>query len=240
MPRKLDNLNHFLFSSDFPTDKVIWLYEGSRTTPSTDTFDNFYIVNSSDLPYKDPLIFVKGACTVDDWETVIPIGTNYSIAGKNASMNISWYSMSPKGIYAQCDFRSFKNKTLKYRLWGVQREDIDFAVDYGPTASISKTSFQFDSSKNYPRLYKDGVAKSGDTITHGLGYIPYVDYWCNLSSDKDSLLSYWSYQPKGCFSSSGMGSWPSIQATKDTITFKKQYVNGSEQQDVVYYYRIYA
>lgn len=231
------NLGHFLYNSDYPTDKVIWLYENSRTTPSSDTTISFLI---SSIPYKDYPVFVKGACTVDNWATVIPVGTNWSIAGKNASMSINWQSSGSKGVYVNADFRSYPNKTLKYRFWGVQREDIDFALDYGSTAAISKTSLKFDSSKNYPRLIKDGVAVSGETITHNLGRIPYVDYWYVLNDNKDSFLKSWLHNPKGCFSSNGMGNYPSIQATKDTITFKKMYVNAGKERNVAYYYRIYA
>lgn len=136
------------------------------------------------------------------------------------------------------NFQSHGNQPIKYRFWGVQREDMNIPTDYGKTAGISHSAFILSSDKNYPRLYKDGVANGGDTITHNLGKIPYVDFWYNTDTDTSRLLSYWSYAPIGGFTQSAT-SWPGIIATDKTITFKKMRINNGDRA-ISYYYRIYA
>ena len=97
----------------------------------------------------------------------------------------------------------------------------------------------FNSENNYPRIYKEGVAMTGDTIQHNLGRIPYVDFWyipkVNSSVTPDTLLKQWWYQPIGELKT-GANTNATVKATDSTVTFGKW----NSTYDVYYYYRIYA
>lgn len=245
-------LGHFIFNSDYPVDKVVWLYEGQLTASGsaiTSTYIDMEEIFGSRLT-----IFVKGACTLDNWATSIMIGARYSRPGEMASMAMNWtnYNMqtSQSGAFLrlESDFRSHGGSTVKYRLWGVVRDDVQQAVDYSKNTAKSKTKLKFNTEFNYPRLYKDGVAKSGETVRHDLGKIPYVDYWYITQNEsgfsqvtKESISRYWSYGPHSAFGSNDRNQ--GIRATDSTLTFRTQRVNGNngiEDRDVFYYYRIYA
>ena len=238
-----ENLGHFIFNSDYPTDKIIWLYEGQFTTTSSTS--TFYINLPDNMGAGAP-IFCKGAVTLDNWASSIMVGTGYSQAGKNASMYIVFYTYNGVSrLQVDVDFRSFPNKTAKYRLWGVQREDISNSTDYPKNTAFMKNKLILDSDRNYPRLCLEGVAISGETVKHNLGKIPYIDYWYQIQrtispyTKENAFLSSWRYNPKGALNAS-IGNYPTITATDKEVTFSKMLVNGNEQTDVLYYYRLYA
>ena len=242
MVAKPEFLGHFIFNSDYPVDKVVWLYEGSYTSPSTDTLQNIYIP-MGDLLGSNLTIFVKGAATYDNWATSIMIGALHSRAGENTSISMGWESTSGGRLHLTSDMRSHKSKTIKYRLWGVVRDDIQQAVDYPKNTSIGKTKLVLDTGLNYPRLYKDGVAMSGETIHHNLERIPYIDYWYLTKYPStvtaNGISRSWQYRPSGRFGAS-LPTLPTIWATNKTITFRQMVTADNETRDIYYYYRIYA
>lgn len=241
MVARPEMLGHFIFNSDYPVDKIVWLYEGQFTT-SSDNLTNVNIPIES-LLNTNETIFIKGAASVDNWATSIMIGTSHSIAGKNAGASMYWTNSSTNKLRLTFDFRSYGGRTAKYRLWGVARDDATPAVDYPKTSITSKSKLIFNTELNYPRLYKDGVAMSGETVYHNLGKIPYVDYWyvskSTTSVTPATLARRWEYSPTGRFGDS-LDSYPAVRATDKTLTFRKLVVNGDEQRDLYYYYRIYA
>lgn len=241
MPAQPENIGHFYFNSDYPTDKIVWLYENQRTTSSDVSQGHyFYIVNN--MPYHDYPIFVKGAVSFDDWQTAIPFGSSYWTSdGYRCYTTLSWNADSGEpGVEVFYDFHDRPSSTMKYRMWGVQREDIAFPTDYGRTAARALSAVKFDTNLNYPRLIKDGVAKSGEVIAHNLGRIPYVDYWFAYSSNKDALLTGWQYNPTGYFGN-GAGPYPCVRADSKNVTFQQiKYLGDEQGTDIVYYYRIYG
>ena len=249
MVAKPETLGRFIFNSDYPVDKVVWLYEGQFTTSSSSTLTAIVIDMEEQLGSRRP-IFVKGAVSIDDWQTAIMIGAQRSTLG-NASMSMAWtnYNMDlgRSGAFLELtpDFRSYPNRTAKYRLWGVVREDMRDAAEYSKNSTTTKSKLNFNTDNNYPRLYMDGIAKSGTTIEHNLGKIPYVDFWYNIAStfnpDKDYLTSYWSYNPSGSLLNSGLDAVPTIKATDKTLTFTQIAIGGGGTiRDVWFYYRVYA
>lgn len=243
MTAKPENLGHFIFNSDYPTDKIVWLYEGQLTTDSNG--EGSELIYGDDFPYGDPPIFVKGVGSVDNWQSSFMLGSEYPFAGSlydSTTINCGHHWISEKqeyisSLYVRVLLRNYPNKTVKLRLWGMQREDIAVAKDYGNTSNISKNKLKFDSNNNYPRLYMEGVALSGETIQHDLNKIPYVEYWCQTKSTlvpqtKDNAFDWgWDYYAGATFESGGA----TVQATNKTLTFTKK---GSD--DVFYYYRVYA
>lgn len=235
MVAKPETLNRFLFNSDYPTDKVVWLYEGETTSPSEWGGSKYIDIDGASIIGTDKPIYVKGAYTLDNWQTAFMLGnsTVTTDPNKNVTLDLIWSTWG--GSYLEITVHSNTaysvNLPVKYRLWGVVREDINSAVDFGKNSGITKSKLAFDSRKNYPRLYKDGIAKSGDTITHDLGKIPFVDYWRGFS--RGGVEEGWGYDPMG-----EMGNDPgvsTVRATDKTITFTT--TSGSETW---YYYRIYA
>lgn len=234
MVAKPETLNRFLFNSDYPTDKVVWLYEGETTSPSETGRKEIDIDIASMLGTTKP-IYIKGAFTLDNWETAFMIGgvDNTTDAHKMVEMDMYWYSgrITELELFVSARTDYSVNLPVKYRLWGVVREDVNSAVDFGKNSGITKSKLAFDSRKNYPRLYKDGIAKSGDTITHDLGKIPFVDYWYGWS--RGGVENSWTYSPTGEFGNSP--TVPTIRATDKAITFMP-----SSGNETWYYYRIYA
>lgn len=243
-------LNHFIFNSDYPIDKVVWLYEAQATSPNTGVTQTINIDVPSMTGSKLP-IFVKGAFTVDDWSTALMMGANVDAIDSTKAVSISMDWTNSPSAHLQLSMASRTasavGKTVKYRLWGVCREDMRDAIDYAKNQSVTKSKLIFDTGRNYPRLYKDGIAKSGDVVEHNLGKIPYVDFWCNNANyfypDRDYLTSYWSYRPSGLFGGQSLHTRSGIRATDKTITFTTQTIDGNdgpEDRRVWYYYRIYA
>lgn len=247
MGKNLDNLSHFILNSDYPMDKIVWLYETQCTLDSSGMYT---IQIKNDLPYKEDCpIFVKGLGSLDNWQSSFVLGTYEPIANSQYNNSILEYRTgydsaggSGRRISVDFSFEGFPNATVKVRLWGVQREDIPLAYDYGKTTGnmYSKTPLKFDSGKNYPRLIKDGVAYSGDKVYHNLGRIPYIDYWQKYwgSSSTDTTFQYgYSYNGTGHLGDN-LG-YNSVRATKDYIQFM-QYNNGGSPANSIFYYRVYG
>lgn len=222
-------LGHFIFNSDYPVDKIVWLKEGQTTTPSsvTNKYVNF---NMADYFNSTLAIFVKGAYTLDNWANAYMIGSRRAATVSPDMYVNTWLHWNDTVLELTIGASNSQgtSKTLKYRLWGVVRDDVQEAVDYPKNATTGKAKLVFNTELNYPRLYKDGVARGGDTITHNLGKIPYIDYW---TASSRSFAHYWSYWPTGGFGNAYTGQ--GIRATDSTITF-------GGANTTYYYYRIYA
>lgn len=231
MVAKPEFLNHFIFNSDYPTDKIVWLKEGQTTTPSSvgNKTVTFNMANELGSPLS---IFVKGAWSNDNWATSYMIGTSRT-ATSSPQMYIGTYldwNNNNLRLQIQISNSAATSKTIKYRLWGVVRDDAQQAVEYPKNASVGKAKLIFNTELNYPRLYKDGIAKAGDVIEHNLQKIPYVDFWQSITSSDNQFSKYWIYRNRtGGFGSQNESDC--IRATDTTITF---------MGTGYYYYRIYA
>lgn len=234
MVAKPETLNRFLFNSDYPTDKVVWLYEGETTSPSQAGDSREIDIDIVSILGTTTPIFIKGAYTIDNWQTAHMIGGSEVSPepAKTVEMSMSWYSGRITELELFVDARSdySVNLPVKYRLWGVVREDTNSAVDFGKNSGITKSKLAFDSRRNYPRLYKDGIAKTGDAIKHNLGKIPFVDYWWNWTAE--GFDKSWGYSPNGRF---GSDKDACVKANDSEIVFTQRW-----GQDCYYYYRIYA
>ena len=217
----LDTLYRFIFNSDYPTDKVVWLYEGSvklnGSGQATVTLD----IQLDRVPY------IKGCISLDDWQTSIGLGTTRLASGGNVT------DLIIANVYnseLDLNLQRHANATVKYRLWGVLSEN-DTGIEANRNNAISKTKLAFSTDNNYPRLIKEGVAKSGETVAHNLKRIPYVDYWYSWANN----MMYPSYEPSGVMTTAASANVPTMSADEDNVYFKQ--VGGS---DVYYYYRIYG
>lgn len=217
----LDTLYRFIFNSDYPTDKVVWLYEGSVKLNSSGQATVALDIQLDRVPY------IKGCISLDDWQTSIGLGTTRLASGGNVT------DLIIANVYnseLDLNLQRHANATVKYRLWGVLSEN-DTGIEANRNNAISKTKLAFSTDNNYPRLIKEGIAKSGETVAHNLKRIPYVDYWYSWANN----MQYPSYEPSGVMTTAASANVPTMSADEDNVYFKQ--VGGS---DVYYYYRIYG
>ena len=237
MPKKINNIDKFLLNTDYPMDKIIWLFQ---TQMDLSQAKRGYI----NMTHEPRPFFVRGIGSVDDWQTSFVLGRNYPFPDNDELVACDWHNkisgvVLPHIIIDASTMTSFSDKVLKLRLWGVQREDIAFAIDYGKTSQRAFPRLILDTDKNYPRLIMDGVARDGETVRHNLGHIPYVDYWewSDATDTNDPFGENWNYYSTGMLDDDEI--LPSIRATSETITFRKMQ-GQSEGQATWYYYRIYG
>lgn len=244
MVAKPETLNRFIFNSDYPTDKIIWLYEGQATSPSTVWADKEVTINLEELLGSSETIYVKGVWSIDDWQSSHMLGASYAAVttspDKYIDASLGWYgynSETQEGprlyVLLQTTGSAGRNKTVKFRLWGVQRDDVAMAIDYKKNSTTTKSKLIFNTDNNYPRLYKDGIASGGDVIEHNLGHVPYMDYWC-LTHDPDAPVqdSWYAYPIGDLYGTPYPGTY--VRATE------KQVIFGDDGYGTKYYYRIYA
>ena len=167
----LDTLYRFIFNSDYPTDKVVWLYEGSVKLNSSGQATVTLDIQLDRVPY------IKGCISLDDWQTSIGLGTTRLASGGNVT------DLIIANVYnseLDLNLQRHANATVKYRLWGVLSEN-DTGIEANRNNAISKTKLAFSTDNNYPRLIKEGIAKSGETVGLFMLGIPLIKV-SNLSS----------------------------------------------------------
>jgi len=217
----LDTLYRFIFNSDYPTDKVVWLNEGSVKLNGSGN-----ATVKLDIPL-DRVPYIKGCISLDDWQTSIMLGTTRLSTGDPIIATIGYYL---NDVELQLTLSQHQNATVKYRLWGVIAEN-DTGIEVSKNSAISKSKLAFSTDNNYPRLIKEGIAKSGETVAHNLKRIPFIDYWWSYTSNgKNPHI-----EPLGTFTTASSAGSPTVAADEDNLYFKQ--VNNS---DIYYYYRIYG
>lgn len=236
----LDTLYRFIFNSDYPTDKVIYLEEGTVTLtptgpdPQSDGEGTTILQN---VP-KERMPFIKGCISFDNWQSSIPFGYMRTVENGIVKDRTSAYvqaTSSPWNGTAEIYVRSHEHKTgtVKFRVWGVWAED-DTGLDANKNTAISKTKLAFNTDNNYPRLVKDGIAKGGDTVAHNLGKIPYIDawydYWYGYGRNMDTPMLV----ADGCLGNNRQTL--GVYADSQNLYFG----NPQGETGLYYYYRIYA
>lgn len=222
----MSDARNFLITSEYPTDKIVWLYEGETTTDEWGAF-------SIDIPHTLGVdIFCTGIWTIDDWatqyntSTAIHSGQIYSryslLYSTNLNVHLSGFCTDSEGM-------AIESTTLKYKLWGFVNEASTQNLFVGETASASSNLFVKDSRLAYPKLFMEGFADATDgtkTIYHNLGFAPFVELWQYLD-DKWYQVDYIDFQSEGA-------TW-TIKNDASTLSF-----NGEGYTSYKYYYRVYA
>lgn len=224
----MSKAGNFLITSEYPTDKIVWMYEGSVTT---DEFGAFEAKISHNLP---SIPFCTGLWTVDGWATqynactTIHQGQVYSrysqLSSNNTIVTFSGYCSNDDGT-------AMAGATVRFRLWGFFNESQTMGVFADTTSGLSENMFVKNTSFGYPKLFMEGIAdatQETQTIYHNLGFIPFVEIWQELD-DSWFLVDYVDFTDED----SG-ASW-TIHNTASYISF-----NGSSYTNYKYYYRIYA
>lgn len=216
----MSDARDFLLNTDYEMDKIVY-YKSGELLPnnghSAQTIDNF---NLGFIP----LIFAVFSFDKDFTDTRMDF--MYSI-NNDVTIIVNAYSDSVRIDYWNTPN---PNKKLYYRVYGFEPSNSRASVGY--TQKDAK-EFILNTDYNYCKLYKKGVVDSDTTITHNLGYVPFVLAW---EEDK------WTNPAPGvitpCWLSGGESpgtSWsvPSISVTDKTVKIDGIPTNGKV------HYRIY-
>lgn len=160
-------LEHFIFNSDYPMDKIVWLKQGE--------------LKLSDTGYGEATLehgvgaqlYVKGLWSTDDWATANMFGAK-KFADQYLSINSNVWANDKNVTF---NVASDPNTTLKYKLWGVVNEADTKNLDTSRTVGYSANRLFLSTDLNYPKLVAEGHLGKGEIYQHGQGKIPFVDIW---------------------------------------------------------------
>lgn len=213
----------FIFNSDYPIDKIVWLKEGQVQMRWGSTGDN-PIEIAHDLGVQ---LYVNGVWTIDDWATTYTF--NASRIDGQGYVYQSMLAANDQKVYLRGQHAQGDNKTFKYRLWGFLSEESTKGIPANKTAGWSGNKLVLSTDHDYPMLCKEGVVAPGTTITHALGDIPYVDVWGRSPYDNYGYRTISDDSFGQIYGSGGL-----VQIDSQKIVFR----NNTDQYNS-YYYRIY-
>lgn len=240
--KKMAVLDHFLFNSDYPTDKIAFAYTGTMTINKT--FQPMIVPVDTGI---STLLYAEGDYKVSGSNRIRPLNafSGESIIGSLVSyMNNGKCYIAPYWISTDS---SNINKTIEFRIWGFYDEASAKNINMSKTASVAKPVLVFNSDENYPRFIGDGFISQGQTYTHNLGYIPLVKTWRLVKNNPIPLpggtLTVDTYSPLATayFGNPNTTSDPyrtqEIQVSRTTI---KTYTDSSAKSGEGLYYRMYV
>ena len=205
----------FLLNTDYEMDKIVY-YKSGEVMPNNgglyryiDTFNLGFI----------PLIFATLSFTEDFSDTKM----NEMISPDNITISLQAFS---DGITLDYYNTSNPNQKLYYRIYAFEPSN--------STASVGKTQkdakqFILNTDYNYCKLYKKGVVTTNTTITHNLGYVPFVLAWNEnkwVNPAPGVITPCW-------FSGAEDSGIPSVSVTSSAVTISGVPTNGKV------HYRIY-
>lgn len=217
------------FNSDLPIDKIVYLKEGELTTDSNGAWNLKENHGLAAVP------FLKGIWTMDDWANTYIVGTQrIDDSGQYYTDQSYLYSMDKQVIFT--GYASKTNTKLKYKLWGVWNETDTYSSLAEFTHDKSNNRLVIDTSYDYPQLVKEGYLNKGETLTHSLGFIPYLDVWAYVQVYDPSTYTSLGYGWQE-LTNDGFGTgYGSVQISKNTL---KVDTSGYNVPDKIYY-RLYV
>lgn len=224
----------FIFNSDYPVDKIVWLEQGTATTDAGGVIRKTIPHNLLATP------FVKGVYSYDDWQTTWMFGSV-----KIVELAYDVYSelgADDTNVYVSIDLFNtatgtpLANTTVKYKIWGVWNESDTYSTEAQATAGQGSTKFLFNTDYNYPRLVMEGYLDKGKTAAYNLDNIPYCDLWAyqnmiiDLNNTTKKVWMNWRRDGFGII----YDDLEYITITTTGITLR----NASQSPDKIYY-RVY-
>lgn len=170
-------LEHFLFNSDYPADKLVFMKEVSVTIQQTWT-PNCAFINTN-CPV---LLYPEGDYHVGSSTNVYPIcGVQFE---GNTILTDVWTYMHNGECWIVPNARAFNSsdvgKTVNFRIWAYYGESEAKNTDISLTVNAAKPKLAINSDENYPRFIGDAYVTQGQEYTHSLGVIPYVKAWMHM------------------------------------------------------------
>lgn len=216
-------------NTDYPLDKVVWMYESSVTLAAFDIVDVTIPHGLGFIPLP------KGMWTnQSNWATSYdfnsgPIITNPSIPAYFTFQVV--VESNPTNVILRT--RSYVNTTttLYYRIYCFMPSGVSALA---PNTNTGGNRFIMNTDYNYTKLFMSGQTPTSSTpnstytLTHGLGYRPQVISWPQSGNTvyDANFPMIWG----GTISDRG------VDVGLDTITFKRSSVIPSSES---YHYRIY-
>lgn len=232
------NLEHFLFNSDCPADKLAFTDSGYFPSPSSS--GTKYIFINTNIP---TMVYAEGDYKVDGSNQVratVRRGLSPNLVLRTFMYNGECWIALVFG-YNQDDL----GKGINYRIWAYYNEKEAKNVDIAPTSNATGRKLIFDSDQNYPRFIQDGYLTLGNSFSHGIGYIPYIKAWQHYQQETmpgpgggDITVDYYTQTQTAFFGNASNTDYASdvIQVTDSAITTFAGYF--PMEADGVYY-RLY-
>ena len=187
----IQDARKFLLTSDYPTPILVWKLETSLTVPIGQYYNAASRSIAHNLPFTPMLIgqwspnanFVPAYDLANDMPIFTGTRPDYQILIGADSTRIR---ISATHIKEQ-------PQTLYFRLFSFLPPD--YEGNWSNTLEDS-TNFAFDTEYNYPKLLASGSISVPDhtrkSYAHGLGYIPQVRAWRQLSTSPfDNYQTTW-------------------------------------------------
>ena len=231
------DIRDFVFNSEYPIDKVIYLKEGKVTSNG--------VVNQVSFPHNLGFTpFVDGIYSFGDpsfnESYTFGSGKNITIGTPPNTLQVPIYlniSADKNNIYVIFNFLpSDYVGDIYFKIYGLADESAD--VDVQPTANQAD-KFVFNSKYNYCKIIKEGYADpQGEgkdvVINHGLGYYPQVSVWMSSAIGPEGWDKYQTFAlilgfPK-------YNNW--VEITDQSVIFHISDSPGSD--GTRFYYRIYG
>lgn len=219
---------NFLFSSDYPMDKVVYLHSGVLN----------FAVSGTDYIVAHGLSFTPLIKVV--WSTDANFTTTYGVGDGPVSTSPS-QPFSPSLAYANANGT---NITLSFgypgavssvyiRVYAFMPSDVNLDIAF--TASAADT-FVLNTDYNYTKLFVTGVtassavASSAEVVSHSLGYYPQTEVWFERGG-------YAWVAPQMLVVNGVTRSTETFELTTSSLTmYRDPFLSGSER----FHYRIYV
>ena len=158
------NVGKFLFHSDYPIDKIVAVKDGGPTTAGSYASADASFAHG--LP-EAPLCILSWSTssdfsnTHDNIESVLRYDIPYVVVSSDASsvkVHITNNTSATVGVYWRVIMLAQPGSVNNF------------------VAPVTPSPFYLNTDYNYFKIFKEG-STTGSSVTHGLGYRPYVLAW---------------------------------------------------------------
>ena len=224
----------FIFNSNYPIDKIVFLDERTVTPNSDGDFDVSFNHGLGAVP------FIKAVASDDDWETTYPSGIKIISGNWLTPTDVFMYfEASSNGTNVRLRGNLDDTIPVKIRTWGFFNESDTLNVDAPATANASSNKFILNTKYNYQSLVKEGYAETQNgaiTVAHNLGFVPFVDVWVQDSNGRWKNLDDFSCFVSVPSDNQSVNYTNLVKVDNFNVTFNKDQITNNHN----YYYRIYA
>ena len=195
-----------MFNSDYPTEKIVYLHEGTLVCPSEWT-TKYDLINT----HIKSLVYLEGDFSVAGSNIRYPMQDMFTGTGVRGYAGSFMYNGECWVAPMIFNFDAGnEGKVISYRIWAYASESDSKNTDIGPTANMAKPVLTLNSDENYPRFVGDVAIPPGSAYTHNLGYIPLIKTWGVFLDEQIKLpdgtvitADYYERLGGGLFGSSG-------------------------------------